>query len=524
VTGGPRTIDEYAELHASRLSRLRVSRRGLVLGGGAAAAAGVVLGRQAFRSGGGVAGRHGLALSGRHLARAPDLGPAGLRLTAQVLPPSVPAGLRAVVDLGDGPGAYGTPVPARIVHLIGAGSQFYVKAELTGLRPGTAYHYRIRLSDGTATGDAHFVTAPARGSTEPFTFTAFADVGTNAPPGPNGYAPGDPVAARDPRPAWTQIDRMATQRPAFTLLAGDICYADRSGDGRPGAFDPYVWDAFLARIDGQAAYTPWMFATGNHDMEAVHGDHGYGGHAARLDLPADGPAGCPSVGRFTHANVGVVGLDANELSEEIRTNRGYSGGAQVRWLEDTLRSWRADPAIDFVVAFFHHCAYSTTREHASDGGVRDALAPLFDRYQVDLAVQGHNHVMERTDPIRAGRATRAAPDGATIEPARDGTTYLCIGSGGRARYSFPAPARFRGRPDPDRPVGSYVWRPGGREPETVTWSRTRYDGYAFLAVDVRPAGPGRTTTMTLRTLADAVPGRPEPYTEIDRVTLRRTAG
>jgi hypothetical protein len=546
---GPRTIDEYADWNVSRLSRSPVSRRDLLIGGGAAAAAGVLLGRHAFRSAGGVAGRHDLALSGRHLAWAPDLGPSALRLTAQLLPPDggLPAGLRAVVDLGDAPGAYGTPVPARITHLLGAyaipggppGSQFYVKAELTGLRPGATYHYRIRLSDGTSTGDAHFGTAPARGSTEPFTFTAFADVGTNAPPPGstfvNGYAAGDPVAgSRDPHPAWTQIDRMATQRPRFTLLAGDICYADPSGNGLPAddgskpgtdAFDPYVWDVFLARIDPQAAYTPWMFTTGNHDMEALYGAHGYGGHAARLDLPANGPPGCPSVYRFTHANVGVVALDANELSAEIRTNRGYSGGAQVRWLEDTLRTWRADPAIDFVVAFFHHCAYSTTREHASDGGVRDAVDPLFSRYQVDLAIQGHNHVMERTDPIRDGRATRAAPDGSTVEPARDGVTYLCIGSGGRARYSFPAPQRFRGLDEPADPVDSYVWRPDrGKDPERVTWSRTRYDGYAFLAVDVRPAAPGRTTTMTLRTLADAVPGRAEPYTEIDRVTLRRTAG
>jgi Calcineurin-like phosphoesterase len=521
VAGGPRTIDEYAQWHQARLSRLRVSRRDLLIGGGAAAAAGVLLGRQAFRSAGGVSGRHGLVLSGRHLALAPDLGPAALRLTAQLLP-SAPPGLRAVVDLGDAPGAYGTPVPARVVHLIGAGSQFYVKADLTGLRPGATYHYRIRLSDGTTTGDAHF---PAPGGTGPFTFTAFADVGTNAPPHANGYAADDPAAARDPRPAWTQIDRMATQRPAFTLLAGDICYAESSGNGLPAdSFDPYVWDVFLARIDAQAAYTPWLFATGNHDMEAVHGTHGYGGHAARLDLPGNGPPGCPSVYRFTHGNVGVVSLDANELSAEIPTNRGYSGGAQLRWLEDTLRTWRAGRGVDFVVAFFHHCAYATAREHASDGGVRAALAPLFDRYQVDLAIQGHNHVMERTDPIRAGRVTRAAPDGSTVDPATDGTTYLCIGSGGRARYSFPAPDRRRGLVGDPAPVGSYVRHAdGSKEPETVHWSRTRHDGYAFLAVDVRPAAPGRTTTMTLRTLADAVPGRPEPYTEIDRVVLRRTA-
>ena len=82
------------------------------------------------------------------------------------------------------------------------------------------YHYRLRLSDGTATGDAHFTTAPARRylgtagpQPAPFTFTAFADVGTNTPP-PGGtlrnrYARDDPVAGpggtdphpRPPRPA-----------------------------------------------------------------------------------------------------------------------------------------------------------------------------------------------------------------------------------------------------------------------------------------------------------------------------------
>jgi hypothetical protein len=214
------------------------------------------------------------------------------------------------------------------------------------------------------------------------------------------------------------------------------------------------------------------------------------------------------------------------------------------------------PGIDFVVAFFHHCAYSTTSQHASDGGVRDAVDGLFSTYQVDLAVQGHNHVMERTDPIRHGRRTRPAPDGAAVEPARDGVTYVCIGSGGRARYGFlPAPGPGRPAPpgvtpagDQARPEGqryrgyspiraenttgtvlnSYVWAAadgtGVRVPEQVDWSQVRYDGYAILAVDVVPARVGRPTTMTLRTLADAVPGRREPYTEIDRVTLRRTAG
>ncbi len=268
----------------------------------------------------------------------------------------------------------------------------------------------------------------------------------------------------------------------------------------------------------------------------------------------------------------VISVDANELSNEIQTNEGYSGGAQLRWLTDTLRRWRTDPevapGVDFVVAFFHHCAFSTTDNHASDGGLRDALDPLFTPYQVDLVVQGHNHLLERTDPIRHGKRTRPAPDGATVEPATDGVTYYTVGSGGRPRYPFrPAPGtiappppgvtptgpqllpegqRYRGYTPPGGPdatenntenvVNSYYWSAEGttvtaagfpqgtKVPESIEWSQVRYDGYAFIAVDVEPAAPGRRTTFTVRTLADALPGTNEAYSEIDRLTLRRTAG
>jgi hypothetical protein len=262
-----------------------------------------------------------------------------------------------MADLGDAPGAYGRPVPAQIVYLVGGGgSQFYVKAALVGLRPATTYHYRLRLSDGTVTGDAHFTTAPvgrspgAGGSVPaPFTFTAFADVGTNAPPPHgtlrNGYAPEDPVAGTggtDRHPAITQIGRMATQRPAFTLLAGDICYADASGTGLPADdFDPYVWDVFLAQIDGQAAYVPWLFTTGNHDMEPLHGGS-TGTRARGAARPAPQRPGRLPIDHSVHL-APSGDLSTVTTTHEI-TNAGYSGGTQVRgWRTRLFR--RRDPAI-----------------------------------------------------------------------------------------------------------------------------------------------------------------------------------
>ncbi|MEV0902121.1 metallophosphoesterase family protein [Actinoplanes sp. NPDC049802] len=620
---GPETIDEYTELNDRLLARSRVSRRSAmraVLAGGGLVYAQYRLAGAAFAAAGGTAGTGGVVLSGRHLSFVP--GPDGvprkaMAVTAQLVSRTggLPAGLRAIVEVGTAPGDYGTRFDAEIRHLTGRDaiiggpvcSQFYVKAVMDRLTPGAVHHYRIRLSDGTVTGDAHFTAAPGP-VTAPFTFTAFADVGTHtAPTDPrhswhqqpavvrraggtwpsgvfdnNSYLSTDPVAGArgsDPWPALTQVNLMRTQRPVFALLAGDICYANPSGSGLPAddsmamsrtappgrnMFNPYVWDVFFDQIEPLAAYVPWMFTTGNHDMEPIHGNHGYGGHLARLDLPGNGPKSCPSAYRFVYGNVGFLAVDANDLSAELQTNTGYSGGRQVRWVESVLREWRSGTAVDFIVAFFHQCAYATSNNHASDGGVRDALDPLFSRYRVDLAIQGHNHQFERTDPIRFGRKTRSAPDGATIRPADDGVTYICAGSGGRPRYPFrPAPGpeapappgvkpsgarklpegeRYRGyRPkNPENNTvsvaNSYLWsgattvigkagqKAGVRVPEAIDWSQVRYDAYAFLAIDVVPAAPGQTTTLTVRTLADALPGTKQPYTEIDRIVLARIAG
>src|SRR5262249_54387466 len=135
---------------------------------------------------------------------------------------------------------------------------------------------------------------------------------------------------------------------------------------------------------------------------------GYGGHVKRLDFPGNGPSACPSVYSFRYGNVGVVSLDANDMSWEIQGLRGYSHGAQERWLEGVLAAWPRSPQVDFSVAFSHEYPSYTCDGHSSDGAVRAAMAPLFTRYQVSLAVQGHNHVYERTNPLIYDPATNSA--------------------------------------------------------------------------------------------------------------------
>ena len=268
-------------------------------------------------------------------------------------------------------------------------------------------------------------------------------------------------------------------------------------------------------IEHSAATIPWMFATGNHEAELfsaqvaagpatvdAYGPLGYGGLAKRLDLPTTGPSACPSVYSFSYGNVGIVSLDANELCWEFQGLTGYSGGAQVAWLEERLAAWRGDPKIDFIVAFYHECAFSTCNGHSSDGGVRSKLAPLFSRYQVDLAVQGHNHVYERTNPLiydpqtnsaRSGRqAVAVSPDAAGRGRASQRRHHLRGGGHRRGRPATAgrAPAPPTATSPPDRAAGR-------RWPGTPQPRRGHGSPNMISAKPTRPlTGPRRGTTTT----------------------------
>jgi hypothetical protein len=380
----------------------------------------------------------------------------------------------------------------------------------------------------------------------------------------------------------TRVRNLVNHTPSrFNLQAGDLCYAQAEGDiqpiinpdgphgSQPGDqntpqppahsggwdyYDPWIWSSWFPMIEASSASIPWMVTTGNHEPElfssAVAADRvtvanyeplGYGGLVKRMDLPRTGPSGCPSVYSFTYGNVGVISLDANELSWEIQGLLGYSHGAQVRWLEETLAAWRRGGTVDFIVAFFHECAFSTCDGHSSDGGVRAKLAPLFSRFQVDLAVQGHNHVYERTNPLvydtRTNSATssqqavaRSPREPAEIDPARDGTSYVTVGTAGTPRYGWSNPREtdrnFAAGPGSGSTVtanaaqqtGPYVAEQDfSQRFETVDWSQARYADYGFIALDVVPARPGQRTTMTLRFINQQ--GR-----ELDRAVFTRTAG
>src|SRR6202007_973065 len=89
--------------------------------------------------------------------------------------------------------------------------------------------------------------------------------------------------------------------------------------------------------------------------------------------------------------------------------------------------------------------------NASDAALRATWQPLFDQYQVDLVLSGHDHDYERSFPVRGTdhnvgtlTATGAAVDtwrphpvttvdSGTFDTSK-GTVYLILGCGGPTRH------------------------------------------------------------------------------------------
>ena len=378
---------------------------------------------------------------------------------------------------------YGTTLAADSRSAKDVGTVYH-HVDLRGLEPGTRYRYRLTHGGGNpVTGT--FRTAPRQ--PKAFRFAAFGDMGVNAA-------------------AAAHVALIRRMRPDFSFVVGDLCYADSSGGtgaGGPQTQDFAVWDQWLQQIQPSAHKRPWMTTVGNHEMEAGNGELGYDGYLQRFSLPDNGARGAPVTYSFVYGNVGFVALDGNDASYEIARNAGYLGRAQDRWLERRLAALRADDDIDFIVVGFHNCMYCTNLVHGSDGGHRTRWEPLFDRYAVDLVVNGHNHTYERTHPVRAGAPVVEAPPGATVDSAT-GTTYLTAGGAGQAEY-----------PAGGLPV-SYVTVEGGlRVPEATEWSAYANATHSIAFVDASPRTSHRPASLRLVALTT-------DGAVLDRVTLTRS--
>ncbi|MFD4535528.1 purple acid phosphatase family protein [Kitasatospora sp. NPDC058397] len=482
------------------------------------------------------------SVSGLHLQFGTD--PSADMTVSWITPQSV---RRPQVRLGSPDGGLGRVVEAQTRtyrDALGKEEVYVHHARLTGLRPATTYLYTAG-HDGASPEPGSFTTAP-RGRA-PFTFTSFGDQATpnlrrqvvfpDGMPSPLGKYPvftSSQVGTPHSADIVAAVERVG---PLFNLVNGDLCYASYSG--RHGQSRTLTWADWFINNSRSARLRPWMPCAGNGENEAGNGPIGALGYQTYFELP-DSTAADDAETRgmwyaFTVGSVRFISLANDDVAIQDSGDhylRGYSGGAQQRWLERELRSARSSRAIDWIVVCMHHPMISSSQHGAgSDLGIREAWGPLFDAYGVDLVVSGHEHYYERSHPVRGTlpNDTRTpVPSGTdlhTVDTSR-GTVHMVIGAGGNAATTqddlFGEPkgrvvVALEDAPRPPAPYRQSVWLT-----EDAPWAavQDRQHTHGFAAFDVDP-GDRRGGLTRMRVTYYTFDGPHGDLTPVDTFTLQR---
>src|SRR5215217_1697358 len=98
---------------------------------------------------------------------------------------------------------------------------------------------------------------------------------------------------------------------------------------------------------------------------------------------------------FNYQNVHFIAI-STELPYE-------NGSEQYEFVNNDLSKVSSDPKIDWIVVFFHSLAYTSPADigkgNRAEKEFRATYHPLFDKYDVDIVLQAHNHNYQRTYPI-----------------------------------------------------------------------------------------------------------------------------
>ncbi len=245
------------------------------------------------------------------------------------------------------------------------------------LMPDTLYAYRV--GDGAIWSEWNQLrTAGAK--PDPIAFIYFGDVQSRI------YS------------LWPRVVRQAYSMAPdarFMVFAGDLI--NRRGVDREWG-EWYEAGGWIYRL------VPSFPAPGNHE---------YGSSKqlppnwhSQFTLPANGVAGLEG----TNYYMDIQGLRMIALNSNLRQRE------QAEWLDRLL----ANNPNRWTAVVFHHPIYSTKRGR-DNPELREIWQPVFDKYGVDLVLQGHDHTYGRTNLQTSGK----------VRAPRAGTIYVVSMSGAK---------------------------------------------------------------------------------------------
>ena len=117
------------------------------------------------------------------------------------------------------------------------------------------------------------------------------------------------------------------------------------------------------------------------------------------------------------------------------------GSEQYNFIKQDLEKASQNEDTNWIIVSTYKPLYSSPSEHKADDTLRDDYSPLFEKYGVDLVLNGHNHNYQRTYPLTYNPNESAKPITTSelstgYNRGNDGIVFATVGTGGVNFYSL----------------------------------------------------------------------------------------
>lgn len=270
---------------------------------------------------------------------------------------------------------------SNMLHTWDIGTVRVHKAVVQGLEPGTEYVYRVGNGSDKVSEQGAFKTAELDGTRTKFLFFGDSQSEDQA-----GFK------------LWGNIVRKAvTDQPDYDFIL-------QAGDMVENGFKEDEWNMWFKAVQDTFLKTTVVSVVGNHEVTGTRKNDDFLAH-------------------FNNPQNGINSLKGSNYSFDYHNahiavlNSEYDFEEQKEWLRRDLaatdKTWK--------IVTFHRGPYGSKN---NEKRIREAWTSAFDELNVDVALNGHDHVYLRTYPLRGGKPVGEG----------EGTTYIVAGSSGPKFY------------------------------------------------------------------------------------------
>ncbi|KAK6245482.1 hypothetical protein SCA6_008572 [Theobroma cacao] len=341
---------------------------------------------------------------------------------------------------------------------------------ITNLESDTKYYYEVGI--GNTSREFWFRTPPEVGPDVPYTFGLIGDLGQT----------------HDSNRTLTHYE-LNPAKGQTLLFVGDLSYADAYP-----YYDNSRWDTWGRFIERNAAYQPWIWTAGNHEIDILPeiGERiPFKSYLHRYHVPykASGSTS-PLWYSIKRASAHIIVMSSysaydegiwNFLNDLLKMFIAAIYTPQYKWLQKEFQKVNRTET-PWLIVLMHCPFYSSYVHHYMEGeSMRVIYEPWFVQHKVDVVFAGHVHAYERSDRI-SNIAYNVVNGLCTPISDLSAPVYITIGDGGNleglvTEMTEPQPSYSAFR---EASFGHGIFDIKNRTHAHFSWHRNQ-DGYAVEA-------------------------------------------